>query len=83
MKAKSKEWIFPHLEEKLWEAHISISEIAKLLGITRQAIYPKMRGEIGWNRLQMEIIKQELEKRLRRNFTIDYLFKEDSPNGNK
>ena len=83
MKEKTRQVIYPNLEEKLWEAHISTDDVAKLLNFHgRQSIYPKLHGDVGWSLDQMMIIKKELEKKLKRKFTLDYLFKkEDSPNG--
>lgn len=83
MYQRQKAWIYPNLESKLYEAHISISELAGMLGISRTSVYPKLIGDVGWNIKQQQMIRNKINKRLKRNFTIDYLFKEDSTNGNK
>ena len=83
MYQRQKEWIYPNLESKLWEAHISVTELASILGISRTSVYPKLIGEAGWSIKQQQLVKDKINKRLKRNFTIDYLFKEESPNGNK
>ena len=83
MGKRIKEWKFPNLEMWMWELQIPVSEIASLLHITRQSVYKKLAGESEWSKLQKIVIRNEMEKRTKRKITTEFLFKEESQNGNK
>ena len=84
MANKTREWLFPNLEELLWENHISISDLADQMGMERSAIYKKMTGDHKWSLDEIKSVSKILNRanKGRKKLTIDFIFKE-AKHGNK
>lgn len=74
---------FPNLELWMRELNISVIDLAKVLHLSRQAVYLKLSGKCEITPFQKNQIRQEMERRTKRQLTTEFLFKEELNNGNK
>lgn len=86
MANKTRIWLFPNLEELLWENHISITNLADQLGMHRSAIYKKLSGDRKWNLEEMKSVSKIINRangKNRKKLTLDYIFKEANDGNNQ
>lgn len=83
MKHKTTQEKYPFLEQQLRDLRIPISELASILGLSRQTVYKKMAGDMSWSTDQLITIQNLLRERTKRKITLNQLLSEDLPNGNK
>lgn len=74
---------FPNLEMWMRELNISVLDLAKVLKLSRQSVYMKLSGRCEISPFQMNQIREVMEKRTKRKLTTEFLFMEESHNGNK
>ena len=66
---------YPNLMAELARKGITLTELAKILGISRQSLYEKLKGKIRLGLEELNAIKAVLNDD---SLTIDYLFEERS-----
>lgn len=78
MALKTRIWLFPNLEELLWERHISISDLADQMSMERSSIYKKLTGDRKWSLDEMKAVSRIINKgnKGKKKITLDYIFKE-------
>lgn len=55
-----KKRLFPALHQRLIELDMSQSEIADLIGLTKQTFSAKMNGRVPWRETEMQLLLDEI-----------------------
>lgn len=68
---------YPNLQAEIARLGITVVSLADALGISRQALYNKLRGTTDFTLTELRLIQDYLSKEAGGGFALDYLFKVD------
>ena len=68
---------YPNLQAELARLGVTVASLADALGISRQALYNKIRGKADFTLADINLIKDYLNEKAGGELTLDYLFKYD------
>lgn len=66
--------LYPNLKAELARGGITQAELAKMLNISRNAVYRKLKGVNAFTLKDMVAIQEYLNAKVGGAFTLDYLF---------
>lgn len=70
--------LYPNIRAELSRYGYTMSDLAKYMGITRQALYMKFNGSTQFNERDMRAIQDFFKVKGGGALTLDYLFKDIS-----
>lgn len=65
---------YRNLENEIKRAGLTKPEVAELIGVAIKTFYNKLNGTSLFNEEEMKIIQYAINKRIKENLTLDYLF---------